>query len=171
MTTRPWQPLRTERISRRSLLKGSSGASVGAAGLALVGCGDNDDETIRELLDEIDGLEDVFDEAQVDGGAGGAGTALRLDRSTWQARAGQSLYDDKRKPHLIQPYPVSFIEINPEDATRLEVISGDLVAVESDRVRTTDGDLAKGAIARPPMSATAFSRAQPSRCSTTRARP
>lgn len=68
MTTRPWQPLRTERISRRSLLKGSSGASVGAAGLALVGCGDNDDETIRELLDEIDGLEDVFDEAQVDSG-------------------------------------------------------------------------------------------------------
>lgn len=47
---------------------------------------------------------------------------------------------------MIQPYPVSFIEINPEDATRLEVISGDLVAVESDRVRTADGDLAKGAI-------------------------
>ena len=58
----------------------------------------------------------------------------------------QSLYDDKRKPHLIQRYPVSFIEIHPEDASRLGVISGDLVAVESDRVRTAEGGLAKGAI-------------------------
>ncbi len=58
----------------------------------------------------------------------------------------QSLYDDKRKPHLIQRYPVSFIEINPDDATRLEVISGDLVALESDRVRTADADRALGEI-------------------------
>jgi arsenite oxidase small subunit len=80
MTTGPWQPLRKERISRRSLLKGGAGASVGAAGLVLVGCGDNDDETIRELLDEINGLEDELDEVEVDGGASGAGAPIRYPR-------------------------------------------------------------------------------------------
>ncbi len=50
----------------------------------------------------------------------------------------QSLYDDLRKPHLIQRYPVAFLEISPEDADKWDVVSGDMVAVESDRVRTQD---------------------------------
>ncbi len=58
----------------------------------------------------------------------------------------QSLYDDLRKPHLIQRYPVSFLEISPEDARRLGVVSGDMVAVESDRVRTQDLGTSQGAI-------------------------
>ena len=58
----------------------------------------------------------------------------------------QSLYDDKRKPHLIQRYPVSFVEMHPDDAARLGIASGDLVAVESDRVRTQDLQTASGAI-------------------------
>ena len=33
----------------------------------------------------------------------------------------QSLYDDKRKPHLIERYPVSFVEVSPEDAERLGI--------------------------------------------------
>ena len=56
----------------------------------------------------------------------------------------QSLYDDKRKPHLIQRYPVSFIEISPQDAERLGIEVGDMVAVESDRVRTQEGTLESG---------------------------
>ena len=56
-------------------------------------------------------------------------------------RLWQSLYDDKRKPHLIQRYPVSFSEINPQDAERLGIAVGELVAVESDRVRTQQGTL------------------------------
>ncbi len=58
----------------------------------------------------------------------------------------QSLYDDKRKPHLIQRFPATFVEINPADAERLGVVSGDMVAVESDRVRTAEGTLTSGGI-------------------------
>ena len=39
-----WQRLQRRRLSRRSLLRASSRAGVGAAGLALVGCGDDDDD-------------------------------------------------------------------------------------------------------------------------------
>ena len=38
-----WQRMRRNRLSRRELLRASARAGVGAAGLALVGCGDDDD--------------------------------------------------------------------------------------------------------------------------------
>lgn len=56
----------------------------------------------------------------------------------------QSLYDDKRKPHLIQRFPVSFIEIHPDDARRMGVVSGDMMAIESDRVRNQEGEITDG---------------------------
>ena len=58
----------------------------------------------------------------------------------------QSLYDDKRKPHLISRYPTSIVEIHPDDAERLGAVSGDLLGIESDRVRTADQGTASGAI-------------------------
>ena len=39
-----WQRMRSNQLSRRSLLRASARAGVGAAGLALVGCGDDDDD-------------------------------------------------------------------------------------------------------------------------------
>ena len=39
-----WQRMRRQRLSRRALLRASGRAGVGAAGLALVGCGDDDDD-------------------------------------------------------------------------------------------------------------------------------
>ena len=39
-----WQRMRRRRMSRRALLGASARAGVGAAGLALVGCGDDDDD-------------------------------------------------------------------------------------------------------------------------------
>ncbi|MYJ57424.1 MAG: ABC transporter substrate-binding protein [Chloroflexi bacterium] len=39
-----WQRMRRSRMSRRSLLRASARAGVGAAGLALVGCGGDDDD-------------------------------------------------------------------------------------------------------------------------------
>ena len=39
-----WQRMRRTRMSRRTLLRASGRAGVGAAGLALVGCGDDDDD-------------------------------------------------------------------------------------------------------------------------------
>ena len=46
MSERPnyWQRMRRSRMSRRALLRASGRAGVGAAGLALVGCGDDDDD-------------------------------------------------------------------------------------------------------------------------------
>ena len=45
MTTRNyWQRMRRSQMSRRALLRASGRAGVGAAGLALVGCGDDDDD-------------------------------------------------------------------------------------------------------------------------------
>ncbi len=45
ITTRNyWQRMQARRLSRRTLLRASSRAGVGAAGLALVGCGDDDDD-------------------------------------------------------------------------------------------------------------------------------
>ena len=39
-----WQRMRRAKLSRRTLLRASTRAGVGAAGLALVGCGDDDDD-------------------------------------------------------------------------------------------------------------------------------
>ncbi len=45
MSTRNyWQRMRRKQMSRRALLRASGRAGVGAAGLALVGCGDDDDD-------------------------------------------------------------------------------------------------------------------------------
>ena len=42
-----WSRMRRQRLSRRTLLGASARVGVGAAGLALVGCGDDDDESSR----------------------------------------------------------------------------------------------------------------------------
>ncbi len=58
----------------------------------------------------------------------------------------QSMFDDDRKPRSVARYPAAIIEIHPDDADRLGLISGDLVAIESDRVRTADQGMASGAV-------------------------
>ena len=44
-----WQRMRRTRMSRRGLLRASARAGVGAAGLALVGCGDDDDDAVAQV--------------------------------------------------------------------------------------------------------------------------
>ena len=52
----------------------------------------------------------------------------------------QSGFDDmERRPYVIQRFPVNFIEINPEDAERLGIESGDNVEVRCDRVPVQTG--------------------------------
>ncbi len=43
-----WQRISRKRISRRGILRASARAGVGAAGLALVGCGDDDDDSATQ---------------------------------------------------------------------------------------------------------------------------
>ena len=43
-----WTRMRSNKLSRRSLLQASARAGVGAAGLALVGCGDDDDDSDQQ---------------------------------------------------------------------------------------------------------------------------
>lgn len=43
-----WTRMRSNKLSRRSLLRASARAGVGAAGLALVGCGDDDDDSDQQ---------------------------------------------------------------------------------------------------------------------------
>ncbi len=48
--TNHWQQLRRSRLTRRSLLRASARAGVGAAGLALVGCGGDDDDDQQQAV-------------------------------------------------------------------------------------------------------------------------
>ena len=47
-----WQRMRRKRLSRRALLRASGRAGVGAAGLALVGCGDDDDDNVAQVAQQ-----------------------------------------------------------------------------------------------------------------------
>ncbi len=47
-----WQRMRRNRVSRRALLRASGRAGVGAAGLALVGCGDDDDDSVAQVVQQ-----------------------------------------------------------------------------------------------------------------------
>ena len=46
----------------------------------------------------------------------------------------QSGYDDFRRPYIMARWPYNFLEIHPEDARARGIESGDMVAVENDKV-------------------------------------
>ncbi len=48
-----WQRMQRNRLSRRALLRASGRAGVGAAGLALVGCGDDDDDGQQQAAAQV----------------------------------------------------------------------------------------------------------------------
>ena len=52
----------------------------------------------------------------------------------------QSLFDDVRRPYIMQRWPESWVEIHPEDAARLGIESGDRVVIENDDVLIQTGD-------------------------------
>ncbi len=49
-----WTRMRTRRLSRRAVLRSAATAGVGAAGLALVGCGDDDDDSQQAAMQQQD---------------------------------------------------------------------------------------------------------------------
>ncbi len=66
-----WQRLQRRQLSRRSLLGASAKAGVGAAGLALVGCGDDDDDDA--VSDAPPAVDETPDAPAADDGAGDDG--------------------------------------------------------------------------------------------------
>ena len=61
-----WQRMRRTRMNRRSLLRASARAGVGAAGLALVGCGDDDDDSQQSAAQAQSGSQQQSAPAQMD---------------------------------------------------------------------------------------------------------
>lgn len=58
----------------------------------------------------------------------------------------QSMFDDTRMPFVKQRYPSNFLMINPEDAKKRGVESGDLVAVENNDVTDQLGNTTTGVV-------------------------
>ncbi|MGI9384823.1 MAG: arsenate reductase (azurin) large subunit [Methyloligellaceae bacterium] len=58
----------------------------------------------------------------------------------------QSMFDDLRKAYVRQRYPSNFLMINPADAKTRGVESGDLVAVENDKVIDQLGNRTTGTV-------------------------
>jgi ABC-type transport system substrate-binding protein len=84
-----WTRMQSRRISRRALMGASAKASVGAAGLVLVGCGDDDDDDAagaavdadEAQADQADQAQDQGDEQAVAVPAGRVGEILVGDPS------------------------------------------------------------------------------------------
>ena len=55
-----------------------------------------------------------------------------------------NLFDFTRRPYAIQRWPMNFLEINPADASARDIESGDLLRIESDRVRNQVGEEIQG---------------------------
>jgi arsenite oxidase large subunit len=52
----------------------------------------------------------------------------------------QTMYTDLRKPEVYERWPSNIVEISPEDAKALDIVSGDLISLSSDRIaRNGDG--------------------------------
>ena len=60
-----WTGMRTRRLSRRAVLRSAATAGVGAAGLALVGCGDDDDDSQQAAMQQQDQPEQQEQQEQV----------------------------------------------------------------------------------------------------------
>jgi arsenite oxidase large subunit len=51
----------------------------------------------------------------------------------------QTVFDDLRRPYIMQRWPYQFLEIHPEDAKARRIESGDLLAIENDNVLVQTG--------------------------------
>jgi arsenite oxidase large subunit len=52
----------------------------------------------------------------------------------------QTMYTDLRKPEVFGRWPSNIVEINPDDAEALDIISGDLISLSSDRIARNKDD-------------------------------
>ena len=87
----PWQRLQLNRMNRRSFLRAAGAASVGAAGLALVGCGDDDDDDgAVTVVEDAEPAVAQIGSANVLGIWGGGDELARFEAmvAPWEAATG-----------------------------------------------------------------------------------
>ena len=98
-----WTRMRRNRMSRRGLLKASARAGVGAAGLALVGCGDDDDDdqpasaAVQQQQQQEQQAAQVEQQAEQQAGQQQAQTASADEQQEQQAAAAQAAADGDPK--------------------------------------------------------------------------
>ncbi len=80
-----WTSLRQRKISRRTMLGASAKAGVGAAGLALVGCGDDDDDAAPAVVDSS-----AIDAAAGDAAAAAEAASAAADAAGRAAEAAEA---------------------------------------------------------------------------------
>ena len=80
-----WTTLRQRKISRRTMLGASAKAGVGAAGLALVGCGDDDDDAAPAAIDTS-----AIDAAAGDAAAAAEAASAAADAAGRAAEAAEA---------------------------------------------------------------------------------
>ena len=80
-----WTTLRQRKISRRTMLGASAKAGVGAAGLALVGCGDDDDDAAPAVVDSS-----AIDAAAGDAAAAAEAASAAADAAGRAAEAAEA---------------------------------------------------------------------------------
>ena len=80
-----WTTLRQRKISRRTMLGASAKAGVGAAGLALVGCGDDDDDAAPAAVDTS-----AIDAAAGDASAAAEAASAAADAAGRAAEAAEA---------------------------------------------------------------------------------
>ena len=92
-----WTRMRRQQMSRRGLLKASARAGVGAAGLALVGCGDDDDDDQPAAAQVQQDEQQVEQQAEQQVQQDQAQTATAEEQEEQQAVAAQAAADGEPK--------------------------------------------------------------------------
>ena len=89
--------MRRQQLSRRGLLKASARAGVGAAGLALVGCGDDDDDGQQSAAQVQQDEQQVEQQAEQQAAQDQAQTATDVEQQEQQAAVAQAAADGEPK--------------------------------------------------------------------------
>ena len=100
-----WQRMRRRRMSRRALLGASARAGVGAAGLALVGCGDDDDQQV--VMQQQGGQQQQQQQAMQPQQGGQQPQAMQQQDADQQA--GQAMDQEDQGQAQPQPQAVSMM--------------------------------------------------------------
>ena len=119
--TNHWTTLHQRRISRRTMLSASARAGVGAAGLALVGCGDDDDDDDAAVAQAEDQAEEQAEQAE--------------EQAEEQAQAEQAVEDEEAEEQAEEQ--AEQVEEQEEQAEQAEEEQAEEQAVAAD---STDFD-------------------------------